>query len=137
MEAVISQTGKYAIWAVVHLAEAGGSGPMTAGQVARTVGSPANYLAKILHTLARAGVLGSTRGRHDGFRLAQPADRITLAEVLAPFEEVQADGCMLTRGSCPHEDTCRSWGSCATLSHELARFLRNTRIADLMGEHDA
>jgi len=129
---VITHTGQYAVWAVVCIAETGTNGRATVAQVARASGVPANYLAKILHALARVGVLASSRGRHGGFRLTRPPDRLTLAEVLAPFEEAAPAGCMLARGHCPHDDHCRSWRRCTALSREVARFLQRTRIADLM-----
>ncbi len=57
---------------------------------------PANYLSKILWTLRNAGYLEATRGHGGGYRLARPADEITLVEVVRLFEGANAEpGCLL------------------------------------------
>ena len=43
---------------------------------------PAAYLGKVVQSLARAGVLATTRGPHGGVRLARAADRINLRQVI-------------------------------------------------------
>ena len=43
---------------------------------------PAAYLGKIVQSLARAGVLSTTRGARGGTRLARPAAQINLRQVI-------------------------------------------------------
>jgi Rrf2 family protein len=47
---------------------------------------PDAYLAKMLAALVRAGVLSATSGPRGGFRLARPAEEITVAEVVEAVE---------------------------------------------------
>ncbi len=56
---------------------------------------PPKFLEQIMLALKRAKYLRSLKGQHGGYRLAKPADKITLAEVirlldgaLAPTESV-------------------------------------------------
>lgn len=43
---------------------------------------PSPYLSKLFQLLANGGVLESARGPKGGFRLARPADRISLSDIL-------------------------------------------------------
>lgn len=47
---------------------------------------PAAYLAKHLQSLRGAGIVDSVPGRHGGYRLAHPADDITLLDVVHAVE---------------------------------------------------
>lgn len=94
---------------------------------------PANYLSKILHALARAGVLESERGPRGGFRLARPAEEIALADVIAPFDTfVEERTCLLGRGECSDESPCRVHERWKRASDPLIQFFENTTIADLL-----
>lgn len=132
---MITHTGTYAIRAVVYLSEArarvGRETNVTAAEVAQATGVPQNYLTKILHTLAQAGVLDSTRGPRGGFRLAGEADLLTLKDVLAPFEGMPGHGCLLSQNGCPQGDRCPSYERCLTLTGQMDQFLRTTRVTDL------
>ena len=85
---MLSQTSQYALRTVLQLARLPEGARGSAGELARQMGAPANYLSKTLHQLARAGVVSSTRGKHGGFVLARAPHRITLAEVVAPFQDM-------------------------------------------------
>lgn len=71
----------YALRALAALPEDGTY--LLAKELAVRVELPGPYLAKVLQTLAHGGVLESMRGPHGGFRLARPANRITVGEVVA------------------------------------------------------
>ena len=55
---------------------------MSATQLADEQGLPPKFLGAILSDLRRAEIVASHRGAAGGFRLAQPANEITLARVL-------------------------------------------------------
>lgn len=55
---------------------------------------PGPYLAKHLQQLRAAGVIESVPGRHGGYRLARPANRITFWEIVRAIEtDVRAFRC--------------------------------------------
>jgi Rrf2 family protein len=88
---VISQTAEYALRAVACLAQA--QGLLTVDAIAATARLPVGYLAKIMLTLSRAGIVASQRGIHGGFSLRIPADRLTVYEVVQaidPIERIRA-----------------------------------------------
>ena len=78
---MFSQTAEYALRAVVSLADSDGS-PLTTQQIAKVTQVPLDYLSKVMQSLGRCGLVESQRGKHGGFRLARPANRLTILDVL-------------------------------------------------------
>jgi len=82
---VISKTSEYALSALVCLASENGQS-LTARQIAQTTGMPEGYLAKVLRTLARLGLVKSRRGPAGGFTLSKSADEMDLMDVIRSIE---------------------------------------------------
>ena len=57
---ILSQTAEHALRAVLYLAQREDE-LVRVGDIAEALSIPRNYLSKILHLLAREGVLASTR----------------------------------------------------------------------------
>ena len=70
----------YALRALATLATH--DSPVTGAVLAERQGVSLQYLAAILNELRRAGLVVNERGRRAGYRLACPADQITVADVL-------------------------------------------------------
>lgn len=132
---MLSQTAEYALRAVVHLAERDDGDPVSVDAIAAALSLPRNYLSKTLHTLARQGVLASTRGPRGGFRLAIPAERLTLFEVVTPFDDLEARRqCLLGRARCSDESPCPAHGRWKEVAEQVAAFFRETTVADLIAD---
>jgi Rrf2 family protein len=82
----ISAKADYAVRAVVELAAAEGDKPVKAERVATAQEIPLNFLENILGELRHSGIVRSHRGAEGGFRLAKPADQITVADVIRAVE---------------------------------------------------
>ena len=54
---------------------------VNANSLAEAQGIPQNFLENILGDLRQAGLVRSQRGAEGGFRLAKPADQISVADV--------------------------------------------------------
>jgi Rrf2 family protein len=107
----ISAKADYAVRAVVELAGTGDSQPVKAERVASAQDIPLNFLENILGELRHAGIVRSHRGADGGFRLARPADQITIADVIRAVEGPLAT----VRGGPPEELSYRGQAA------ELAR----------------
>ena len=95
----ISAKVDYAVRAAVELAAAPDEKPVKAERIATAQGIPLNFLENILGELRHAGIVRSQRGAEGGFRLAKPADAITIADVIRAV-----DGPLATvRGGPPEE----------------------------------
>ena len=78
---MLSQTAEYALEAMIWLG-AQGPAPQTTRQIADAIGLPAGYLAKVMQTLQRAGLVQAQRGVGGGYSLSRSSDRISLLEVV-------------------------------------------------------
>lgn len=132
---MLSLSGKYAIRAMVILASRGSTAPLDAAQIASLLSLPANYLAKILQMLARAGLLQSTRGIHGGYSLAQPPHQITLLSIVEPFENVlKQQACLMGRTECGKDGSCPVHSRWRPVVEAYQEFLKGSTLADLVAE---
>ena len=130
---ILSQTAVYALRAVIHLAESDGEDLVRVDDMAEALDVPRNYLSKILHTLARSGVLRSTRGPGGGFRLAIPAHELRLLDVVSNFDDMDdRRTCLLGRPQCSDTDPCAVHARWQDAAREVRSFFLETTVADLL-----
>jgi Rrf2 family protein len=86
--AVLSQTVEYALRAVVQLASLAPAASTTA-ELARVTRVPPAYLVKVLQALTKAGIVVSQRGASGGVRLGQPADQLTILDIVNATDPIQ------------------------------------------------
>ena len=101
--------------------------PIGAEQLANELNIPKSFLAKILQSLAKQGILESRKGAHGGFVLAQKVDEITINSVILAAEgkPPAVFDCVSYSETCPHGTI----GTCA-ISPFLANF--QTKIDDFL-----
>ena len=93
---------------------------------------PGPYLAKILQSLAQASLLNSLRGPRGGFRLARPAQEITVGEVILALEGVEAMGrCVMGFTDCGHETPCPLHASWSEMKAHLETSMTQVTIRDM------
>lgn len=132
---MLSRSAEYALRAVVFIARHPGDTPLRAAEVSRGVGVPGNYLSKVLHALARAGVLTSCRGPAGGFLLASPPGRLKLRRVVEPFDAAPEDrGCLLGREQCGDAVACAAHSRWHVVKDCVGSFFRDTTVGDLLEE---
>jgi Rrf2 family protein len=129
---VLNQSAEYAIRVVVRLAALEEDVWGQAADLANELELPANYLSKLLHQLAAAGVLESRRGRGGGFRLGHPAGTLTLAMVVEPFDPpTRYRECLLGGGRCSAATACEVHESWKPLAEQVLAFLADTTVAQM------
>ena len=130
---MLSQTAAYALNAVLYLAEHDDGTPVNTAVMAQALGIPQNYLSKTLHALARGGILTSVRGPAGGFRLAREPRRVSLLEIVGPFDPIGAQRrCLLGRPQCTDRNACAAHEAWKHTADLIARFFRSTTVADLI-----
>ena len=82
----ISAKVDYAVRAAVELAAATDDKPVKAERIATAQGIPLNFLENILGELRHSGIVRSHRGAEGGFRLAKPAEELTVADIIRAVE---------------------------------------------------
>lgn len=134
---MISQTMRYAIRAILLIAERDETRPLTVRVIAEELGIPQNYLSKTLHRLVGVNVLRSVRGPGGGFRLSRPASEITLGQLSAAIESgdgQSARRCLLGNPVCSDELACAAHKRWCTIADTIEVFFNETTLADL-GNH--
>jgi len=121
---------EYGIEGILYLARQGGEESTFVREVSRATSIPETFLAKIFQKLASKGLVRSRRGFRGGFRLARPARRITLREVVEALEgPIRFHTCL---------DHLRNRGRChvrqvfGRVQREVAGVLEQTTLADLL-----
>lgn len=65
------------------------------------------YLKHLMTSMAKAGLVMSTRGRHGGFRLNKKPEEIFLNDIINSVDnEVKYNGCVLGFDRCSDENPC-------------------------------
>src|SRR5215204_60599 len=84
---LFSTKAEYGVRLMVELGRVGpDSTPISLSSVAEAERLPLSYLEHLVAKLRKAGLVASTRGAHGGYRLAMPAEEITMDSVVEALE---------------------------------------------------
>ena len=83
---MLSKKAKYALQAMILLAQEYDSGPVLIADLAERGRMPGKFLELILLSLKNHGLLQSRKGRGGGYSLGRPPDQITMGEVIRIVE---------------------------------------------------
>ena len=83
---MISTKGRYALRAMLDLAENGQDRFLPLREIIEREEIPQKYLEGIMAQLAHGGLVESVHGKGGGYRLAAPPEKITLGDVLRAAE---------------------------------------------------
>jgi FeS assembly SUF system regulator len=111
---ILSKLADYGVIVATHLA-AFPDRQVTAGAVAAATRLPQATVAKLLKSLAHAGLVTATRGPSGGYRLARSANAISVAAVVAAIDgDIGLTQCSV------HVDECERTTYCPTRPHWAA-----------------
>jgi Rrf2 family protein len=85
---MLSHTVEYALRAVVQLAYLA-PGASTTAALAEVTQVPPAYLAKVLQSLVKAGIVSSQRGIGGGVSLARDAENLTVLDIVNAVDPIQ------------------------------------------------
>jgi Rrf2 family protein len=83
---MLSQKARYALHALIVLAEHGSGEPMLIADIAHQANLPRKFLEQILVDLKKRGIVRSMRGRAGGYLLGRPAKEISFAEIIRAID---------------------------------------------------
>ena len=127
----LSKKVDYALIALMHLAQQD-EDASSAREVATIYGMPQDLLAKVLQKLTRSGIVVSRQGTKGGYRLARPADAITVARVIEVVEgQPSLTQCLTDVGACEQFDTCNIKSPLQRLNDEVLLMLSRMTIAKM------
>ena len=82
----LTTRSEYALLALIHLARQSPDEYLSVQAIASSQDIPPKFLGQLLLTLKRGRFVQSRRGPRGGYRLARPASKITLAEIVRLFD---------------------------------------------------
>lgn len=117
--------------------------PVPVARLAGAYDLPAPYLGKQVQALTRAGITESVPGKNGGVRLARPADRITLLDIVTAIEgpsdafvctEIRRNGMNADRPARAFVKPCGIAHAMRRAEHAWRRELATTSLVDLSAE---
>jgi Rrf2 family protein len=132
----LTKKADYGLMAMKYLAEqpGGPSGPaaQSAKDIAQAYHIPPPLLAKILQTLARAGLLVSHAGTNGGYALSRAASEISAFEVIRAIDgPLFITSCITIHGTCDLAGHCTIKEPLRKVNDSIKDLLSNIRISDL------
>jgi Rrf2 family transcriptional regulator, iron-sulfur cluster assembly transcription factor len=133
---MISTTSEYALRALCYLARQPQRSSVLGRELAREADVPANYLAKILLTLRRAGFISTARGTGGGYRQRRAAQRIRLDEIVELLDVPIGGeaGILGHQRKCSVSNPCSAHHAWRDVRGAYNHFLRATTLADISQE---
>lgn len=131
----LSKLTDYAVVVLARLDDAADGAVVNAPGLAAATGLGEPTVAKVLKTLANAGLVEGRRGASGGYRLARPLSGIPLTDVIAAIDgPIALTACVdNAAGSCETECRCPVRGRWDPVNDAIRRALSGISIADLMG----
>lgn len=127
-----SATTEYAIRALAHMATLPPGERILARDLAAATSVPRQFLGKILHRLARSGLLESAKGRGGGFRFARPPETIVLADLVGAVEGKDIMKlCVLGLDQCDDSQPCPMHDQWKLFRDRLRDRIHAATMADL------
>lgn len=128
---MLSQTVGYAILALGYLAE-NGEGPTLVKDISAATGIPSAYLAKIINTLSRKGLVTTQRGIRGGVTLARPPESVTVFDLCRLLDDpVCEQRCLFGLAECNDERACPAHEYWKKHRTECQQYLDTMTLADV------
>ena len=133
----LSKKGEYALRSLINLGIAAEVGRelVQVSELADNERLPVKFLEQIMQSLKEAGFVESQRGKFGGYRLAKPAAKITIGEVVRLIDGPLAPiGCVsqsaYEKCTCPDEAHCGLRMLMLDVRNAIANILDHYTLAD-------
>ncbi len=129
---IYSKSSEYAIRACIHLARVPEGKCAMVKDVAKDESIPAHFLAKILQSLARKGLLKSTKGPSGGFCLRLPSRTLKLLDIVAAVDGLeQYERCVAGLPRCLDSAPCPMHKNWTRLRSRIISYLETNSVGEL------
>jgi Rrf2 family protein len=131
---LITRASEYAILSLIVLSKA--NSPLDSETLSRELSISKSFLAKILQSLAKNGILNSYKGVNGGFALAVDPKDISMLKVMSSVEGKAPSvfDCASSVSDCPSDkaDICSIWPFLNRLQGKIDNFLDSLTLADIL-----
>lgn len=103
----LTRLGDYAVRGIVYLAMKEEGETATLSEISTAQSIPPSFFAKVMQSLARAGLVNAHRGIKGGYSLAQDAGEITVKTIVEAVEgPIILNSCLTRKGECERDEFC-------------------------------
>ena len=131
---LITRASEYAILSLILLSSA--TEPLDSETLSKELSIPKSFLAKILQSLAKAGILKSFKGVNGGFVILKDPAKISMLEVMTSVEgkAPAVFECSPSEKNCPSDkaDICSIWPFLNKLQGKIDSFLGELTLAEII-----
>ncbi len=131
---LITRASEYAILSLIVLSKA--ESPVDSETLSKQLSIPKSFLAKILQSLAKKGILKSYKGVNGGFTLLQEAKHIRMLDIMSAVEGKAPTvfDCSPSIESCPSDKAalCTLWPFLNKLQGKIDHFLAELSLEDIL-----
>jgi Rrf2 family iron-sulfur cluster assembly transcriptional regulator len=128
----LTTKGRFAVTAMVDLAMRQQRGPVTLAAISERQRISLSYLEQLFGKLRRHKLVSSVRGPGGGYNLAQPAQSISVADIVTavdePMDATQCGG----KENCHDDKRCMTHDLWATLNEKMHEYLSSVTLSDLV-----
>ncbi len=128
--------GRYAVMAMVDLAESSQGGPVALSEIAQRQELSLNYLEQLFSKLRQGGLVKSVRGSTGGYVLSYPADAIYIADIVAiadkPFKATRCSAQEHKSGCLKVGSRCKVHHLWEELGNHINGFLHSVSLQDVL-----
>lgn len=134
----LSTKGRYAVMAMADIALQAEEELVTLSDVAERQDISQEYLEQLFSKLRKAGLVESQRGPGGGYRLARPADRINIADIVSAADEpLQVTRCQGDAiEGCVKGEKCVTHELWAALGRQVYGFLSAVTLGDVVNRRN-
>lgn len=125
----ISSKGRYAVRILVEIAWHNDF--LSVADISKSQDISIKYVEKIITYLVKAKLIESMRGTKGGYKLSQPAEEITIYQILlATGDTPKISSCSTNK--CNRIDICPTANCWANLTNLINDYLKSITLKDLM-----
>ncbi len=101
--------------------------------IAQRQGISTKYLGHLMTSLKQAGLVIGARGAHGGYKLARPAEKIRLSEIVVAVEgDLSMVECVKDASVCTRSASCITREIWAEMGETLIQFLDSITLDDMV-----
>lgn len=132
----LTTRGRYGLRALIDLAVHEDEGAVSAQSIAIRQDISESYLEQLIRKMKNGGLVVSVRGAGGGYRLARPADQISVGDILGCLEgTLAAVDCPVLEGNdCTAADECVSRFVWKKINDSISDAVNSIWLSDLVNE---
>ncbi len=128
----LSTKGRYAVTAMLDLALHDKVGPVTLADISQCQGISLSYLEQLFSKLRQNGLVEGVRGPGGGYRLARPAEDVSIAAIITAVDEKVDTTLCAGKENCHEGERCLTHELWTNLSQQIYQFLNDITLAEFL-----